>query len=271
MSALTLTLKLDTKQHLDVSPLTPDNLAEKSAADIAAIPLQYGKSQLRVDEAFAISGDDSSNIIIKNSNSKLEYIAHGMKTGSITVEGDAGAYAGFHMKGGELTINGNVTDFAASGLAGGLMIVNGNAGDFLGAAIAGDKKGMRGGTVIIKGNVGERAGDQMRRGLMLIEGNAGSYCASRMLAGTIGVLGTVGEYVGYSMRRGTLLLTHTPAMHATLKDCGTHTLPYLSLMFKSFAKLPSKFSSIAQNRVQRYAGDVANDGKGEILIFKEKL
>lgn len=270
MSTLTFTLKLETKQTLDVSPLTPDNLAEKSTAYIAAIKLQYGKSQLRVDEAFTISGDDSSNITIKNSNSKLEYIAHGMKTGSITVEGNAGAYAGFHMKGGELHINGNVTDFAASGLAGGMMIVSGNAGDFLGAAIAGDKKGMRGGTVIIKGNAGERAGDQMRRGVMLIEGNAGSYCASRMLAGTIGVLGTVGEYVGYNMRRGTLLLTQTPNMHATLKDCGTHTLPFLSLMFKSFATLPSKFANITQNRVQRFAGDVANDGKGELLILQNQ-
>jgi formylmethanofuran dehydrogenase subunit C len=89
-----------------------------------------------------------------------------------------------------------------------------------------------------------------------------------MLAATIGVLGKVGDYVGYGMRRGTLLLTEQPRLHATIQDCGSHTLPFLSLMFKSFAHLPSKFAAINKNRVQRYAGDIANDGKGEILILK---
>lgn len=267
MSALTFALQFNLQQSLDVSPLTPDNLAGKSNAEINALPLQYGKRQLRVDAVFTVSGDDSTQIIMQNSNSKLEYIGHSMKTGSITVHGDTGAYAGFHMKGGELHVNGNVGDFAASGLAGGMMVVNGNAGDFLGAAIAGDKKGMRGGIVIIKGNVGDRAGDQMRRGMILIEGNAGNYCASRMLAGTIGVLGDVGMYAGFGQRRGTLLLSKKPSLYATIKDCGAHTLPYLKLMFKSFSALPSRFNELTSNRVHKYAGDVANDGKGEILIL----
>ncbi|OIQ80197.1 hypothetical protein GALL_380590 [mine drainage metagenome] len=38
-------------------------------------------------------------------------------------------------------------------------------------------------------------------------------------------------------------------------------------MFKSFKGWPSKFASIDSNRVRRYAGDLANDGKGEILVF----
>ena len=271
MTALTFTLKTAPQQHVDLSPLTPDNLAGKSLSEIAALELQSGRVKLRVDSLFDLSGDDSNDIIINNSTSKLDFIGHDLgrtiKTGRITVHGDTGAYLGFRMRKGELTVHGNTTDFAASGMAGGLLHIHGNAGDFLAAAIAGDRKGMKGGTVIVTGNAGERAGDQMRRGIILIEGNAGSYCASRMLAGTIAVLGSVGEYVGYSMRRGTLLLTKTPALHATIQDCGSHTLPYLSLMFKSFAHLPSKFANINKNRVQRYAGDLANDGKGEILVL----
>jgi formylmethanofuran dehydrogenase subunit C len=149
----------------------------------------------------------------------------------------------------------------------GMIHIQGNAGDFLAAAIAGDKKGMSGGLVIITGNVGDRAGDLMRRGTVLIEGNAGSYCGSRMLAGTIGVLGNVGNYAGYGMRRGTLLLTQTPTLHPTIQDCGAHTLPFLGLMFKSFAGLPTRFAEMGTTRVRRYAGDLANNGKGEILVL----
>ena len=271
MSALTFSLKISPKQRVDCSPLTPSNLAEKSLSDIAATLLQCGKQQLRADSVFTISGLDTSNISFNNSSEKLDCIGAHMHSGSITVHGNVGSYLGLQMKGGHLTINGNADAFAACGMAGGLLHVHGSVGDFVGGALPGDRKGMRGGTVIITGNAGDRAGDQMRRGILLIEGNVGSYCASRMLAGTIGVLGTVGEYVGFGMRRGTLLLFKQPeikhSFHATIQDCGQHTLPFLSLMFKSFQTLPSKFASIQQNRARRYGGDLANDGKGEIFIF----
>ncbi len=267
MSALTFTLKKDLAQKLDASPLTPDLLADKIVADIAATLLWYGKQQIRTDEAFDITGKDTNHIVFEKSTAKVDYIGSGLQSGQITVNGDAGAFLAFQMRKGEITLNGNATDFVACAMAGGSLYVNGNVGDYLGAALVGDRKGMRGGIVIVKGNAGERTGDQMRRGMILIEGNVGQYCASRMLAGTIGVLGDVGEYVGYGMRRGTLLLTKTPKLHATIQDCGTHTLPFLSLMFKSFSDLPSKFAEIKQNRVQRFAGDIGNDGKGEILIL----
>ena len=268
MSALNFTLKKDLAQRLDISPLTPDTLTEKSAKDIAATLLWYGKQQIRADEAFDITGDNANNIVFKNSSAKLDYIGSQMKSGSITIEGNAGNHLGFQMRNGDITLNGNALDFAASGMAKGTLTINGDVGDFLGGAIIGERKGMRGGLVIVKGNAGDRVGDQMRRGIILIEGNVGQYCASRMLAGTIGVLGNVGEYTGFGMRRGTLLLTQTPKLHATIQDCGTHTLPFLSLMFKAFQDLPTRFAQIKQNRVQRYAGDSGNEGKGEILVFK---
>jgi formylmethanofuran dehydrogenase subunit C len=268
MSALTFTLKKDLAQKLDVSPLTPDLLTGKSLAEISATLLWYGKKQIRVDEAFEITGKDTNEIIFDQSTSKIDYIGSGLKTGRITVNGDAGAFLAFQMHRGNITVNGNVNDFAATEMAGGLLLINHNVGDYLGAALVGNKKGMKGGTIIVKGNAGERTGDQMRRGIILIEGNVGNYCASRMLAGTIGVLGNVGEYVGYGMRRGTILLTQTPKLHATIQDCGIHTMPFLSLMFKSFSDFPSKFAHINQNRVHRFAGDIGNDGKGEILVLK---
>lgn len=268
MSALTLTLKKIPQQRIDCSPLIPDTLAGKAIADIGAIELQSGKIKLRADAVFDITGDDASELVFMNSCDKLDYIGAAMQNGHIIIHGDAGWYLGFQKKNGNIVLHGNAGGFAASGMSGGTLHVHGNVGDFLASAIPGDRKGMKGGLVIVTGNAGDRVGDQMRRGIVLIEGNVGAYCASRMLAGTIGIMGDTGDYLGYGMRRGTLLLFKQPRLHATIQDCGAHTLPFLKLMFKSFSGLPSKFAQINLNRVQRYAGDLANDGKGEILIFK---
>jgi len=143
----------------------------------------------------------------------------------------------------------------------GQINIEGDCGDFLGSQ-------MRGGSIICNGNANDRVGDQMRRGLILIDGNAGDYCGSRMIAGTIGVFGSVGNYAGFAMKRGTILLTQTPKLQATTQDCGTHTLPFLALLFKSFNVLSTRFNTIKNLRVQRYSGDLACNGNGEILVLR---
>jgi formylmethanofuran dehydrogenase subunit C len=267
MSALTFTLKKTLQHSLNCAALTPNNLANKSATGIAGTLLQYGKSQLRTDEVFEISGDDTQNIYFKNSTNKLDYLGANMSAGTLTIEGDAGAYLGYGLSKGEIHCHGNTEAFAACNMAGGLLKIDGNTGDFLGGASAGLRKGMRGGTVIVKGNAADRVGDQMRRGLILIEGNVANYCGSRMIAGTIGVFGNVGQYAGFNMQRGTLLFNNAPKLHASIQDCGIHTLPFLSLMFKSFEKYDTKFNCINTQRVQRYVGDVACNGNGEVLLI----
>jgi formylmethanofuran dehydrogenase subunit C len=267
MNALTLTLKKTLELSINCAALTPNYLAGKTAKEVAALVLNYGNSTLRLDEIFEISGDDTQNIIIKNSSNKLDYLGANMSAGSLHIEGNAGAYLGFGMKQGVIHCNGNTESFAACNMVNGLLKIDGNTGDFLGGASTGLRKGMRGGTVIVKGNAGDRAGDQMRRGIMLIEGNAGDYCASRMIAGTIGVLGSVGNYAGFSMHRGTLLLSKAPKLHTTMQDCGTHTLPFLSLLFKSFALYDTKFSKLKTQRVQRFVGDASCKGNGEVLLL----
>ncbi|MEQ1635938.1 MAG: formylmethanofuran dehydrogenase subunit C [Methylococcales bacterium] len=268
MSALTFTLKQAPAQRVDMSPLVCQKLANLPLAEIAAITLQNGKRKPRVDELFAITGDDAQNIVIKNSCDKLDFIGKELDGGTISVEGDAGAYLGLGMKAGELKVTGNVGLYAACEMKKGYLEISGNVGDFLGGALPGNKMGMKGGTILIKGNAGERVGDHLRRGTILIEGNAGDYCGSRMTAGTIAVMGQTGRYLGYAMRRGTLLLWQKPVLSASFNDCGAHTLGFLPLLFASFKKFNSKFADtgLAFNRVQRYAGDMAETGRGEILV-----
>ncbi len=268
MSALTFTLKHKPDQRVDMSPLICDKLADMPLAEIAALTLQNGKRKIRVDELFDITGSDAQNIVIKNSFGKLDFIGKELDGGRITVEGDAGAYLGLGMKSGEIAVSGDVGLYAACEMKKGFLTINGNAGDFLGAALPGNKMGMKGGTILVKGNVGERAGDHMRRGNILIEGNAGDYCGSRMTAGTIAVMGQTGRYLGFAMRRGTLLLWNQPQTSARFNDCGAHTLAFLPILFASFKKMNSKFAegSAVFNRVQRYAGDMSEIGRGEVLV-----
>jgi formylmethanofuran dehydrogenase subunit C len=151
-------------------------------------------------------------------------------------------------------------DFIGHKMSHGSIEIEGDCGDFLGAK-------MHGGNIVCHASAGDRVGDQMRRGLILIDGNAGDYCGSRMLAGTIGVRRKVGMYAGFAMKRGTILLTKNPTLHATIQDCGTHTLPFLALLFQSFKSLPTKFNAIKTFRVQRFGGDLACNGNGEVLVL----
>lgn len=269
MSALTFTLKKPTVQRVDCSVLTADKLAGLSLEQIAELTLVVGNQKSRVDELFDISGTDLADIQFNHATDKLDHIGHGMTTGSITVNGNAGAYVGQFMTGGDITVNGNTGIYTACELKGGVIKVNGDAGDFVGAARIGYKNGMTGGTVIVTGNTGARTGDHMRRGMILIEGNAGDYCGSRMVSGTIAVLGQVGKHLGYAMKRGTLLLQQAPqqGISANFNDCGSHTLAFLPLMIASFKKLDSEFAKLEPfSRVQRYAGDISGIGMGEILV-----
>lgn len=267
MSALTFSLKQTPQHAINCSNLTPNQLAGKTVSEIAAMPINYGNTTVSTGELFEISGTDTQHIVFKDTSIKLDYIGANMSSGTITVESDAGAYLGFGMKNGEIHCHGSTQAFAACNMVNGLVRIDGNTGDFLGAGSEGLRKGMRGGTVIVKGNAGDRVGDQMRRGLILIEGNAGDYCGSRMIAGTIGVLGNLGAYTAFNMHRGTLLLKKLPQLHATIQDCGSHTLPFLSLLFKSLAKYNTQFSKFSTQRVQRYVGDAAYKGNGEILVL----
>ena len=101
-SALTFELKYRPDQRVDMSPLVCHLLKDLELPEIAALTLQSGKCKLRVDELFTITGSDAQTIVIKNSFAKLDFIGKELQGGSITVEGDAGAYLGFGMKSGEI-------------------------------------------------------------------------------------------------------------------------------------------------------------------------
>jgi len=65
-----------------------------------------------------------------------------------------------------------------------------------------------------------------------------------------------------------LLLKSPAAIPATFNDCGSHTLGFLPLLLKGFQSYQTRFGVLADTvkRVRRYAGDMSESGKGEILV-----
>jgi len=268
MTALTLRLRETPPVSVDVSILSPRRLAGLARAQIEALELEIGNRSARVGELFEVSGDDWDNVVIENATERLTHLGAGMQSGTLVVNGNAGAYVGFGMSAGRIRVAGNAGIFAGCGMEGGTIEIGGNAGDWLAGALAGDKQGMRGGLIHVRGHAGDRAADRMRRGVVLIQGGAGAYLGSRMLAGTVIVGSSIGPHPGFALRHGTLLLLIAPKeLPSNYNDCGQHALLFLRLLERdlctrggldAFLPLP--------HTMRRYCGDMATGGKGEIFI-----
>lgn len=272
MNALTLTLKTQPKFTLDMSPLTPDNIQDMSLEKIKKLKLGYGKETVKVDTLFTIKGNDKNHIVINKSHTQLICVGKEMSMGHITVNGDVGDFLGQSMKkGGTITVNGNAGSWTGNGMSGGRINVNGNVLDYIGAGLPGDAFGMTNGMINISGNAGDRVGDRMRRGIIIIQGKSGNYCGSRIHAGTIIALDKVGKYPGDGMRRGSVILAKKPAhISSTFKSCGNLKMQFLRLLFTQLSQLDDNFQFFKKYgpEAHRFAGDLARNGKGEILILQ---
>jgi formylmethanofuran dehydrogenase subunit C len=267
MSAMIFKLRGEPDQRIDLSALVPGKLSRMSESEIAALPVNTGKAKVTVGDAFRITMGDAAEIRIAGGSGRLDGVGAELTSGSIITEGDVGAEAGRGMKGGALRIAGNAGPFTGSCMAGGLMTIGADAGDFLGAPKPGEMVGMRGGTIIVAGRAGERAGDRMRRGLIAIGGDCGDFPASRMLAGTLAILGDCGRMPGYLLRRGTILLAgKSSAWTPTFGESGLAELVVLRLITRALkGHLPPAKLAAFEGAVQRFAGDMAVLGKGEII------
>lgn len=272
MSALTFTLKSNPKFTLDMSPITPNNLQDLTLEKIKKLKLGYGKETVKVESLFTVKGKDKNNIVINKSNSQLICIGKEIKTGKITVNGDVGDFLGQSMKkGGEITVNGNAGSWTGNNMSGGRINVNGNVNDYTGGGLPGDAFGMTNGLINITGNAGDRVGDRMRRGIIIIQGKSGNHCGSRIHAGTIIALDKVGKNPGEGMRRGTVILAKKPAhISSTFKSCGNLKMQFLRLLFTQLSNIDNSFQFFCKYgpEAHRFAGDLARNGKGEILILK---
>jgi formylmethanofuran dehydrogenase subunit C len=271
---LELEFKGGTTIPLEAECLAPDQLAGKSPAEIAALPLQHGNRQVPLAEFFSLRGDaNDQQVTIAGDCSRVKWIGASMTTGRIRIEGPAGMHLGAEMRGGEIEVHGDAGDWVGAEMRGGMIRIQGNTGHLTGAAYRGSPKGMRGGVLLITGNAGNEVGANMRRGLIAVGGNTGDFTGVSMIAGSIFVFGQPGIRPGAGMKRGTIaLFGDRPQLLPTFRfDC-VYRPVFLRLYLR---QLGAWHMSIAEEFLsgfyERYSGDLVALGKGEILYWQGRL
>lgn len=269
MKRLELTLAVTPVGALDLASLAPDALSGKSLDQVRRLRLRHGTRAQALGDLFAVNGETGGALALRGLTTSCHHLGRGLTAGLIEASGSVGTGLGADMRGGELRVRGNVGDGVGLGMRGGLIRVQGNAGERVGGALPGAVHGMNDGTIVITGTVGARAGERMRRGLILIGGDCGPYLGDRLIAGTIAVFGQAGDQAGLGMRRGTLLLATRPArLPDTFNPCGRFALGMVPLLARHVATIERRFGRALERfaSAERWCGDMAHGGTGEILI-----
>jgi formylmethanofuran dehydrogenase subunit C len=269
MSGWRLVLKGAPALRVDLRGVTPAVLASLPAAEIQRIPVGYGNACVPLAEFFKLEPHGSDGLVFEGDLARFDRVGWQMTQGHILVAGNVGHYAGGCMSAGELLVQGSAGLLAACEMAGGTLTVQGDVDDFAASTLPGSMDGMRGGTFVVGGRAGARFGDRMRRGTAIVHGDAGDFLASRLVAGTIAVGGRPGAHVGWGMRRGSIVLAAGPAaldLPATFVPALAAADVFWQLLARDLARHGGPFAHLATRRFERHLGDLAVDGRGEIIL-----
>lgn len=270
---LMLRYKGATTIPVEADVIAPEHFAGKSTAEIAALPVQHGNAQAPLGEFFAVAGDaDDGHVVVEGDCSRVKLIGMGMRSGTITVRGNAGMHLGAEMRGGAIHVHGKAGDWVGAEMRGGLIHVHGDAGHLAGAGYRGSRLGMRGGVLLIDGKAGNEIGSGMRRGLIAVGGDTGDFTGIGLIAGSVFVFGRAGIRVGANMKRGTIALFGPPTqLLPTFRfDC-VYQPVFMRLFLRQLAR--HGFARAVQHLTgsyRRFSGDLVASGKGEVLCWQAR-
>jgi formylmethanofuran dehydrogenase subunit C len=268
---LRLTYHSTTTIPVEAECITPDNLAGKSPAEVAALLVQHGNAPAPLGEFFHVEGDSSDGeILIEGECSRVKWVGSEMTRGRITVQGNIGMHLGAEMRGGEIRVHGNAGDWVGAEMRGGHLHVHGDSGHLVGAAYRGSRVGMRGGVILVDGKAGNEVGGGMRRGLIAVGGDVGDFAGVSLVAGTVFVFGRPGVRFGAGMKRGTIaLFGEAPPLLPTFRyDC-LYRPVFMRLYLRHL--LTWGFPGVGrytEGNFKRYSGDLVALGKGEVLYWQ---
>lgn len=267
---LLLKYKSTTTVPVEAEVITPDQLAGKTLAEIARLPVQHGNAQAALGDFFSAHGAaDDLDVAIEGDCSRVKLIGTNMKAGRITVKGAAGMHLGAEMTGGEIHVHGNCADWVGAEMRGGLIHVHGDAGHLVGAGYRGSRLGMRGGVILVDGKAGNEIGANMRRGLISIGGSTGDFPGLGLIAGSVFLFGQPGIRLGAGMKRGTIVLfgPEAPLLPTFRFDCAYRPV-FMNLFLRQLrAWNYAPAARILGGSYRRYSGDLVGLGKGEVLVW----
>src|SRR5262245_34429364 len=266
---LTLRYRGTTTVPVEAECITPQNLASKSAAEIAALLVQHGNAPAPLGEFFTVEGSaEDGDILIEGDCARVKLIGAGMSGERITIRGNAGMHLGAEMTGGEIRVHGNAGDWVGAEMKGGHIHVHGNAGHLVGAAYRGGHVGMRGGVILIDGKAGNEIGSMMRRGVIAVGGASGDFPGVGMIAGSVFLFDESGVRPGAGMKRGTIVFAGpAPTLLPTFRaDCGYRPV-FLAIYLRQLKAWGFPVGDeLMRGQWRRYSGDLVSLGKGEVLV-----
>lgn len=270
MNKTVLTLRQAPHLPLETEVLSPDIVAPLEHAALCGLPIFLGKRQYRLDDFFTVEGPGSDHIEIRGDCGRVKWIGKKMSHGRISIVGNAGMHLGSYMKGGSIEVTGHATDWVGGEMKGGFIHVKGNAGALIGSAYRGSPTGMSGGTILIGGSAGTEIGMRMKRGLMVVGGPVRDFTGLQMKGGTIVLMNGAEIRTGAWMARGTIISLKPVKLLPTF----AYACDYDPTFLRTYAKHLSTHGfnlpyEVGDGTYQRYMGDTAVPGKGEILIWQK--
>jgi len=267
MSGWTLRAKQTPALRVDLRGVTPLALATLSSAEVERVEIGYGNALAPLAEFFHVEARDDDTLLFAADLARFDRVGWQMDGGRLLVDGDVGDYAGGGMRSGSVSVRGTAGALAACEMSGGNLTIGGDVGDFGASTLPGSMDGMRGGTLVVHGHAGARFGDRMRRGTAVVFGDAGDFLASRLVAGTIAVGGHVGVHCGYGMRRGSVVFAGAvPSVAPTFVPALAEAAVAWQLLARAIARHGGPFAGLPARRIGRHLGDLSADGKGELIV-----
>ncbi|HWH83483.1 MAG TPA: formylmethanofuran dehydrogenase subunit C, partial [Burkholderiaceae bacterium] len=273
VSRITLTLKAAPALRVDLRGVLPAALAALSVAEIGRVGVTHGNQTIALAELFGVAldseaaADGADELRLVGDCARVDRIGWKLAAGRVVVDGAAGDYVGACMSGGEVRVHGAAGVLAACEMAGGRLEIDGDVGDHAASTLPGSIDGMRGGTLVVRGRAGDRFADRMRRGTALVFGDVGDFAASRLVAGTVAIGGRAGAHVGFGMRRGSVIFAGAaPTISPTFVPAQGEAPVMWQLLARDLAAHGGPFAGLASRRAQRHLGDLAADGKGELIV-----
>jgi formylmethanofuran dehydrogenase subunit C len=166
-------------------------------------------------------------------------------------------HLGEKMVGGKITVQGNAGGWAGSEMKGGLIEIKGNAGDYLASPYRGSSVGMHKGKIIVHGNAGSDVAVFLKGGVIKIHGDAGPFLGFRMTDGAVHIEKNVGNRVGACMTGGKIVVS------GVLEE----VLPTFTIDSVK-PKVKIEEGDTAAGPFYVFLGDLAENGNGKLFISK---
>jgi formylmethanofuran dehydrogenase subunit C len=243
--------KVRSKPHL---PIEAEAIIPRNFLKGTDLVVFEGNKERTLSELFWIFVEGTAvspeniEVVLKGDTSRIKRVGEYMDTGSIMISGDIGMHCGNFMSGGRIEILGNADAWLGREMRGGTILCRGNTGHYCATGYRGEKKGMLGGKVEVLGN-------------------AGDFCAEYLAGGEVHIHGSTGDFPGVEMRGGQLTIEGDATRPcANMKEGSCVILGTVHDMLPTFEKIDRRVLPEWKITADVYKGDVANRGKGTLMI-----